>query len=175
MLRGRVWRPVSLKARWVSAHLDEAWRHAGLQAEWPTMLRAATRRHGLIRCEDEASGAQGGSLSYTGARRGQPPAVKTSGKRKGDKVFGAIEYCAGRLFSQGLASRCTSASSQAFWQTVLAQTTAPLFRIHDRAKYHTRKATQEVVESHRERLTMPRLPSYSPDYNPIEYLWKKEA
>jgi transposase len=51
-----------------------------------------------------------------------------------------------------------------------------IWAIHKiRQSPNTSKATQEFVESHRERLTMHRLPSYSPDYNPIEYLWKKEA
>ena len=46
----------------------------------------------MILFEDEASFAQWGSLSYTWARRGHQPEVPTSGKRKGYKVFGAIEY-----------------------------------------------------------------------------------
>ena len=41
-------------------------------------------------------------------RRGQQPEVKTSGKRKGYKVFGAIDYFSGRLFSQGIEGRFTS-------------------------------------------------------------------
>ena len=79
------------KARFVADHLDAARRPHWLQQEWPRMLRAAQRQKGLILFEDEASFAQWGSLSYTWARRGQQPAVKTSGKRQGYKVFGAIE------------------------------------------------------------------------------------
>jgi len=161
------------KARLVSDHLDAARRHAWLQEEWPTILRAARRRNGLILFEDEASFAQWGSLSYTWARRGQQPEVKTSGKRKGYKVFGAIEYFSGRLFYQGMEGRFASDSYQAFWRTILAQTTAPLFLIHDGARYHTSQATRQFLAQHAERLTVHPLPSYSPDYNPIEYLWKK--
>jgi transposase len=56
---------------------------------------------------------------------------------------------------------------------ILAHTTAHLFLIHDGARYHTSKATQQFLETQRERITAYPLPSYSPDYNPIEYLWKK--
>src|SRR5712691_6442866 len=63
------------KARFVSDHLDEARRQAWLQAEWPRILRAATRQKGLILFEDEASFAQWRSLSYPWARRGQQPEV----------------------------------------------------------------------------------------------------
>jgi transposase len=161
------------KARFISDHLDAARRHAWLQEEWPLILRAAKRRHALILFEDEASFAQWGSLSYTWARRGQQPEVKTSGKRKGYKVFGAIEYFSGRLFSQGIEGRFTSDSYQAFLRTILAQTTTHLFLIHDGARYHTSQATVHFLAQHAERITVHPLPSYSPDYNPIEYLWKK--
>jgi len=161
------------KARFVSDHLDEARRQAWLQAEWPRILRAATRQKGLILFEDEASFAQWGSLSYTWARRGQQPEVPTSGKRKGYKVFGAIEYFSGRLFFQGLEGRFNSESYQAFLQMILAQTTEHLFLIHDGARYHTSQATRQFLAAHSDRITVEPLPSYSPDYNPIEYLWRK--
>jgi transposase len=161
------------KARFVSDHLDAARRQEWLNDTWPSILRTAKRRKGLILFEDEASFAQWGSLSYTWARRGQQPAIKTSGKRKGYKVCGAIEYFSGRLFYQGLEDRFTSNSYQAFIQMILAHTTEHLFLIHDGARYHTSQATQQFLETHRERITAHPLPSYSPDYHPIEYLWKK--
>ena len=165
---------VSLQqARFVSDHLDAAKRLAWLQDKWPTILRAATPRKSLILFEDEARFAQGGSLSYTWSRRGHQPEVPTSGKRKGYKVFGAIEYFSGRLFSQGLEGRCNSDSSHTFLRMILAQTRAHLLLIHDGARYHTSAATQAFFAAHRDRLTVEPLPSYSPDYNPIEYLWKK--
>jgi len=161
------------KARFVSDHLNAATRLAWLEQKWPTILRAATRRKGLILFEDEASFAQWGSLSYTWARRGRQPEVPTSGKRKGYKVFGAIEYFSGRLFYQGIEGRFNSESYQAFLQMVLAHTTQHLFLIHDGARYHTSASTQVFLAAHRARITAEPLPSYSPDYNPIEYLWKK--
>jgi transposase len=161
------------KARFVSDHLDTATRLTWLEQKWPTIVRAAKRRQGLILFEDEASFAQWGSLSYTWARRGQQPEVPTSGKRKGYKVFGAIEYFSGRLFSQGIEGRFNSESYQAFLQMILAQTTQHLFLIHDGARYHTSASTQAFLAAHSERITEHPLPSYSPDYNPIEYLWRK--
>src|SRR5499425_1756483 len=161
------------KARFVSDHLDAARRQAWLNDKWPTILRAAKRCKGLILFEDEASFAQWGSLSYTWARRVRRPEVLTSGKRKGYKVFGAIDYFSGRLFFQGIEGRFNSESYQAFLQMILAQTTQHLFLIHDGARYHTSAATQAFLAAHCDRITAEPLPSYSPDYNPSEYLWKK--
>jgi transposase len=161
------------KARFVSDHLDTAKRLAWLQDTWPAIFRAAKRCNGLILFEDEASFAQWGSLSYTWAKRGHQPEVPTSGKRKGYKVFGAIEYFSGRLFSQGIEGRFNSESYQAFLEMIMAQTTEHLFFIHDGAKYHTSQATKQFLDAHRARITVEPLPSYAPDYNPIAYLWKK--
>jgi len=161
------------KARFVSEHLSAATRLAWLEQKWPTIVRAATRRHGLILFEDEASFAQWGSLSDTWARRGRQPEVPTSGKRKGYKVFGAIAYFSGRLFYQGIEGRLNSESYQAFLQMIMAHTTEHLFLIHDGARYHTSASTQAFLAAHSTRITAEPLPSYSPDYNPIEYLWKK--
>jgi transposase len=161
------------KARFVSDHLDAAKRLAWLQNEWPRILRQAKHRKALILFEDEASVAQWGSLSYTWARRGQQPEVPTSGKRKGYKVCGAIEYFSGRLVSQGIEGRFTSESYQACLQMIMGQTPAHLVVIHDGARYHTSQSTEAFLAAHSHRITAEPLPSYSPDYNPIEYLWKK--
>jgi transposase len=161
------------KARFVSDHLDAAKRLAWLQDKWPAIFRAAKRCKGLILFEDEASFAQWGSLSYTWARCGHQPEVPTSGKRKGYKVFGAIEYFSGRLFYQGIEGRFNSEHYQAFLAMIMEQTTARLFLIHDGARYHTSTSTQQFFRAHKTRISAHPLPSYSPDYNPIEYLWKK--
>jgi transposase len=161
------------QARLVSDHLDAAKRLAWVEAKWPAILRAAKRQRGLILFEDAASFAQWGALSYPWARRGHQPEVPTSGKRKGDKVCGAMEYFSGRLFSQGIEGRFNSEHSQAFLQRIMDQTTAHVFLIHDGARSHTSAATQAFLAAHSERLTAHPFPSYSPDYNPIAYLWKQ--
>ena len=161
------------KARFVSDHLDEARRQAWLAEEWPRILKQAKRRRALILFGDEVSFPQWGSLSYTWARQGQQPTVKTTGKRKGYKVLGFIEYFSGRLFYHGQDGRFDSASYQVFVQQVMAETHQHLFLVQDGAKYHTSKSTSEFLTQHQDRITVCQLPSYSPDYNPIEYLWRK--
>jgi transposase len=161
------------KARFVADHLDAGRRQAWWQREWPAILQQAKQRGALILFGDEASFPQWGTLSYTWARKGQQPTIKTSGRRKGYKVWGFIAYGTGRFLYQAIEGRFTSASYQTFLRQVLAQTKEPLFIIQDGARYHTSKAMQQFWTEHRERITVYQLPSYSPDYNPIEYLWRK--
>ncbi len=160
------------KARFVSDHLDEERRRVWIQEEWPAILRQARQRGALLLFGDEASFAQWGSLSYTWAPVGQQPLIPTCGTRKAYKVFGLIDYCTGRLFSHGQTERFTAATYCAFLTTVLDQTDQPLMLIQDGARYHTAAATKEFIAAHADRLSVYQLPSYSPDYNPIEHLWK---
>ena len=160
------------KARFVSDHLDEARREHWRTVAWPALLREARRQGALLLFGDEASFAQWGSLGYTWAPRGQQPLVRTCGKRKGYKVFGLIDYFSGRLFSHGHDGRFTAESYCAFLATVLVATDRPLVLVQDGARYHTAKDTQAFFAAHADRLTVYHLPAYSPDYNPIEHLWR---
>ena len=163
------------KAQFVLDHLDPERREKWLQEEWPRILLEARQQGALLLFGDESSFAQWGSLSYTWSRKGHTPLVQTSGVRKACKVYGLIEFFSGRLFYEIIQGRFNSQSYCAFLQKVLEQTqdeNAMVFVIQDGARYHTSKATGEFLKQHQERLRVFQLPSYSPDYNPIEYLWR---
>jgi transposase len=161
------------KARFVSDHKDPERRHAWLTYTWCEVMHVAKAQDAYILFGDEASFPQWGTLTYTWAKRGQQPTVPTSGIRKGYKVFGLVEYFSGRFFYQGHERRFTSESYAHFLESVLKQTTQPIMLMQDGARYHTSKAMQAFFAKHASRLTVYQLPSYSPDYNPIEKLWKK--
>lgn len=161
------------KAKFVSDHLDEEARAAWRREKWPTILKRATACGALLLFGDEASFPQWGTLSYTWARRGEQPQVKTAGKRKAYKTFGLIDYFSGRFFHAGITGKFNAQAYQAFLTSVLAGTSQPIFLIQDGAKYHTSKAMHVFFEQQAGRLTVCQLPSYSPDLNPIEYLWRK--
>ena len=161
------------KAKFVSDHLNEDKREQWLGETWPKILALAKKTNAYLLFGDEASFPQWGTLSYTWARRGQQPTIETSGKRKGYKVFGLIDYFTGRFFCKCQEERLTSATYAAYLEEVLAKTGKPIILIQDGARYHTSAAMQKFFSQHQDRLTVFGLPSYSPDYNPIEKLWKK--
>jgi transposase len=161
------------KARFVSDHLNEAKRLEWCRTKWPAIVRQARQRKALLLFGDEASFAQWGSLSSTWAPQGEQPEVRTSGKRKGYKVFGLIDYYSGRLFYKAHEGRFNSESYAAFLLDVLSQTRRHVIVIQDGARYHTSQAMQAFFKAHAARWTIEQLPAYSPDFNPIEHLWKK--
>lgn len=161
------------KAKFVSDHLDEKAREKWLTETWPEILALAKKRNAHILFGDEASFPQWGTLSFSWARKGKQPIIKTSGKRKGYKVFGLIDYFTGRFFYKCQESRFNSQSYVQFIKEVMSKTRKHIILIQDGAKYHTSAETKKYFTQKQHRLTVYNLPSYSPDYNPIEKLWKK--
>lgn len=161
------------KAKFESAHLDEKKRKKWLKNEWPEIQRLAVEKDAMILFGDEASFPQWGTLNYTWSKRGKTPVIKTSGKRKGYKAFGLIEYFTGKFFCKTQEGRLDSDSYMEFLEMVMDSTQKHLIIIQDGARYHTSQELKEFFDDNSDRITVFQLPSYSPDFNPIEKLWKK--
>jgi transposase len=161
------------KAQFVAANRDEEARRTWLESTWKEVITLANQRNAMILFGDEASFPQWGTLSYTWAPIGKTPVIKTSGKRKGFKVWGLIDYFTGRFFAKGMEGKLNGDGYIAFLTEVLNKTRKPLILIQDGAPYHSGKVVKEFFEQHKKRITVYRLPTYSPDFNPIEKLWKK--
>lgn len=162
------------KAKFVADSKDPEKRKEWLETKWPEIRKLAAEKNAMILFGDEASFPQWGSLTYTWAPRGKQPVVETSGTRRAYKVFGLIDYFTGRFFCKGHdKGRLNSESYEAFLCEVLCKTRKHIILIQDGASYHTSRAVRDFFEKRKHRLTVYQLPAYSPDYNPIEKLWKK--
>ena len=65
-----------------------------------------------------------------------------------------------------------------FLKQIIQTSSSPIILVEDGAPYHGSQVVKEFVESHSEQISIERLPAFSPDFNPIEKLWKntkKEA
>jgi transposase len=161
------------KAKFESDHLDEEKRKEWIKKTFPDILAEAKKKNAYLLFGDEASFPQWGTLGYTWARKGKQPTIKTCGKRKGYKVFGLIDVFTGKFFYKCQEERLNSETYAIFLKEVLSKTRKHLILIQDGARYHTSKAMKSFFFQHKNRLEVHSLPSYSPDYNPIEKLWKK--
>ncbi len=167
----------SLKLTYQKAKFEPSVRDVKARIEWynktwESILKKAKKNGEKIFFQDEASFAMWGSLAYTWGKKGTQPIVKTSGKRKNYKVFGAIEYFTGQFISQGLENGKLNASTYIDFLThLLSRTKGDIILIHDGAPYHRSSDVKDFIEDH-DRIDVYQLPAYSPDYNPIELLWR---
>lgn len=60
----------------------------------------------------------------------------------------------------------------AFLKQVMERFQGNIILIEDGASYHKARLVQEFVQGTQGRLTVERLPAFSPDFNPIEKLWR---
>jgi len=230
------------KARFISDRQEEekyqAARKKWLEETLPAIIKKAKEESSVVLFGDEVSFAMWGSLARTWAPIGQQPTVKTTGIRKGLKMFGTIELKGGSFQYQqslvyvlkpkslkllkeaGLPKELLAllkslkneqyATQQHFlsalnaiadsplivqYQSIILQYTetsghfngesyveflkqlltcykGKIILIEDGAPYHGSKVVNEFKLANVARLTIERLPAFSPDYNPIEKLWK---
>ena len=85
---------------------------------------------------------------YTWAPRGQQPEIKTSGKRKGYKMFGGIEFFSSQPVYKGIEEKFNSDSYTAFLEKLLDEVSGIIFFIQDGTRYHTSKTMQLFFEKH---------------------------
>ncbi len=161
------------KATFVADKQDEKKRKKWLKTKWPEILKLAQKKDAYIFFGDESSFPQWGSLSYTWAPKGQQPVVKTSGNRKGYKVFGLIDYFTGKFLAKGHEGKLNAETYQSFLKDVMSQTRKHIILIQDNVPYHTCPDMQAFFYDYKDRISVFQLPVYSPDFNPIEKLWKK--
>lgn len=204
----------------------------------PAIMKKAQEDNSVVLFGDEVSFAMWGSLARTWAPIGKQPTVKTSGIRKGLKMFGTIELQGGsfqyrqslayelkpkslrllkeaglpndflailkalknekyptqRLFMEALyangdkalvdkykldilqhtetSGRFNGESYVEFLKQLLTYYKGKIILIEDGAPYHGSGTVNEFKQANTGRLTVERLPAFSPDYNPIEKLWK---
>ena len=167
------------KAKFVSDSMDDSEhikaRRRWKCVTWPCIRKQAKKLNGVILFGDEVSFAQWGSLAKTWAPCGVQPLLKTAGKRKSMKIFGAIEFNSGDFLYKECAGKFNGETYMDFLQQILDTYSCPVFLIEDGAPYHIRKDVKTFTDKMMAagRLFVTRLPTYSPDFNPIEKLWKQ--
>lgn len=166
------------KGVFVAAVLDDEEhqkkRKEWVEKTWPEVLQKAKSKQAIIVFVDEVSFAQWGSLGRTWAPMGKQPKVKTCGKRKGLKMFGAIEFKTGGFRYLERNGKFNGEFYVECLEKLMAEFSCPLILIEDGASYHRSQLVNEFKEEmlSQGRLLTYRLPSYSPDKNPIEKLWR---
>ena len=124
--------------------------------------------------EDEASFWLDGTLHQTWARVGTQPRVDTFGMRKTAHVFGAISLEETPRFVYDFASVFNGQTFLAFLKLVVRRSRRKVFLVIDNAPCHNLQADgKEWLAKNRHRIELFRLPPYSPEYNPIEGVWKQ--
>jgi transposase len=135
--------------------------------------KKAARCRGVVLFEDEASFWLDGTLHRTWSRVGVQPRVDTYGQRKTAHVFGAVslnEVDFTFQFSPVFNGR----TFLEFLKLLVAKYTPwKIFLIMDNGPCHNLDAEGVAwLRANRRKIALYRLPPYSPEFNPMEPVWK---
>ena len=145
------------------------------EIEYPKIAAAAKAGGGTVYFIDEAGVRSDYHPGTTWAPVGHTPTVAATGARFGLNMISAISAQGALRFSV-LTGTLTAAGFIAFLKRLLhdAQRTGagPVCCIVDNHPAHRAKAVDRYVDSTHGALRLYRLPAYSPQLNPDEWVWK---
>ena len=135
--------------------------------------KKATACRGVVLFEDEASFWLDGTLHQTWARVGCQPRVDTYGQRKTAHLYATVSLHDAQL-TYWFADVFNGKTFWSFLQRLVAKYKGrKVFLIIDNAPCHNLPASgKEWLRRNRRLIELFRLPPYSPDYNPMEPVWK---
>ena len=124
---------------------------------------------------DEASFWLDGTLHQTWSRIGVQPRVDTYGQRKTAHVFGAVSLEKKPRFIYDFADVFNGASYLEFLKQVVRRSgKIKVFMTIDNGPCHNLDVEGRAwLGANRHRIELFRLPPYSPQFNPIEGVWKE--
>ena len=145
----------------------EAWK----QTTYPAIVAAAKRQDAAIFFGDEASVRTDYHAGTTWAPVGQTPVVKATGQRLAIKMVSAVSP-RGELRFRVHEGTMNASRFIEFCRGLLHDIDRPVFLVVDGSSVHKAVKVREFVASTQGRLQLFFLPSYSPQLNPDEWVWK---
>jgi len=150
---------------------DEEKRRIWQEETFPAIKKRADQEGARIFFADEAGCRTDHHAGTTWAPVGQTPVVKGTGKRESIGMISAVSM-RGAMHWMVYEGTMDSALFTEYLDRLIHDVKGKIFLILDRVSYHTSKETAEWVSARKSRIELFFLPSYSPDLNPDEWVWK---
>ena len=141
------------------------------EEEYPAIAARARAEGATVWFCDEAGIRSDHHAGTTWAPVGQTPVVKVTGARFSVNMISAVS-AKGALRFAVFEGTTTAASFIAFCKRLLHDAPGPVFLVVDGHPAHRARAVTAWVASTAGRLELFRLPGYSPELNPDEWVWK---
>ena len=150
---------------------DPEKRRKWTEETFPAIKERADREGAKIYFADEAASRTDHHAGTTWAPVGQTPIVEHIGARERIGMISAISM-RGDMHWMVHTESMNSTLFTEYMDSLIHDIEGKIFLIADRARYHTSKETAKWLDEHKDRIELFFLPSYSPDLNPGEWVWK---
>jgi len=144
-----------------------------VEANVPDDQKKAAACRGVVLFEDEASFWLDGTLHQTWSRVGCQPRVDTFGARKTAHLFAAVSLCTAEFTFQ-FAEVFNAHTFLTFLKRLVRKYAGrKVLLIIDNAPCHNLDGVgRKWLVDNARRISLHRLPPYSPEFNPVEPIWK---
>jgi transposase len=150
---------------------DPEQRRKWMEETFPAIRKRAGQEGASIYFADEAACRTDHHAGTTWAPVGQTPVAGHIGKRESIGMISAVSP-RGEMHWMVYTESMDSELFTAYLDYLIDDIEGKIFLIVDRAGYHTSKKTTQWLSEHEDRIELFFLPSYSPDLNPDEWVWK---
>lgn len=140
-----------------------------LENKYPAIKEQAKVENAEILWGDETAIQNVCNYVKSYAPIGQTPVLKTKGERLKINMISAVSN-QGKVRFMFYAENMTSQRLIKFMENLIRNAKRKIIFILDNLKVHHSKKVKKWLESHKDKIEMKYLPSYSPDLNPDEYL-----
>jgi transposase len=150
---------------------DPEKRRIWMEETFPSIKDRAEQEGAKIYFADEAACRTDNHGGRSWARVGRTPVVQHMAARETIGMISAISM-RGDIHWMIYTESMDSSLFTAYLNYLIQDIDGKIFLITDRARYHTSAETSSWIAEHKERIELFFLPSYSPDMNPDEWVWK---
>jgi transposase len=149
---------------------NETVRQEWLKTELPKICQTVKKYRAILYFQDESNISLTALLGRTWSPRGKTPTQIVTGKRGGISAMSAISRKGDLIFTLHEMRIASDRIIHFLEQMLKHHPHRHLVVAMDQAPPHTSHKTRRFIES-QPRLHVFYLPSYSPDWNPDEYVW----
>ena len=140
--------------------------------EWPEIEKHRRRWQAMLYFQDESSVSLVPVLGKTWAKKGETPKIRVTGNRGSICLSSAISP-AGRMVFRIERSTVTSKTFVDFLKQIMKNHQwRKIIVVTDNYPAHDSNYVKNFIEQNKKRIAVYYLPTYSPDLNPDEDVWK---
>jgi transposase len=138
---------------------------------FPQIKKRAKKLRAAIYFEDESGIRSDFHTGTTWAPKGKTPTIKVTGARFSTNMIAAVSTRGNLRFMVHQGSITANVTCD-FLKRLMHNAKNPIFLIWDGHPIHKSKKVRECIETYEGKLEVYLLPSYSPELNPAEQVWR---
>jgi transposase len=161
------------KVQAISHKADKTAQNEWLEKTLPGLFEKAINEKALIFYQDESTAQMWSKPAHSWGERGKKIEAKVHLGSTRQKIYGAIELNSGELIWMFSDKSNHREFLKYLKRLIQRHPGKKLYVIIDNGPIHQGPALRHYLEKNTHRIELVRLPKYSPQFNPIERLWKQ--